>query len=290
MELLRKPARTLNVTVVRRRIADVAAFALLAGFLVFAAGPLFYLGMSSIKPPDRVWAWPPGIQPPYSFQNYVDLGIINPRYYPNLMNTIVLTALTVVVTMLCCFSAAYALSRYKRKWMKLPVFFMIAVRMFPPIVLIIPLYPVFVAMGLVDTYPALVLLLAAFGVSIGTLVMKTFIDDIPISFEESAVIDGCSGVQAFVRIVLPLAVPGIFSTPIFVAIPVWNEFLFVLTFAGYRVRTTPVLLAIMTGNVMGTYWGALMAGTVIHLAPVLVLVFLVQRRLIRGMALGGIKG
>ncbi len=268
----------------------VARGLLLAVLLLFAGGPLVYLVASSFKLPDKIWAWPPGIQPPYSITNYVNLHALNSRFFPNLLNTIFLTSATTLFSILCCFAAAYALSRFRRNWMKGPLFFMIVVRMFPPVVLIIPLFPMLLNLQLVDTYVGLVLILASFSVSLGTLVMKTFIDDIPISFEESAVIDGCSGFQAFARIVLPLALPGVFSTVIFIAIPVWNEFLFVLTFAPYRVRTVPVLLAVMMSDVMGVNWGAMLAGTVLHLVPILVLVLVVQRRLIRGMALGGIKG
>jgi multiple sugar transport system permease protein len=174
--------------------------------------------------------------------------------------------------------------------MKFPVFFMVAVRMFPPIVIIIPLFPVMVVLGMVDTLPALVLMLASFGVSMATLVMKTFIDEIPIAFEESAIIDGCTGFQAFTRIILPLAIPGIFATVVFIGIPVWNEYLFVMVFAPSAMRTAPVTLSLMMGNIMGVNWGATLAGTILHLLPVMVLVSVMQRRLVKGMSLGGIKG
>jgi multiple sugar transport system permease protein len=259
-------------------------------FLVWAGAPLVYLIVSSFKLPDRIWAWPPSFGGPYSIRNYVNLGEVIPIFFRHLLNTVILTAFTIVVTLICCFAAAYALSRYKRTWMKLPIFFMVAVRMFPPVVIIIPLFPVFVVLGMVDTFPALVLMLCAFGVSMATLVMKTFIDEIPVALEESAIIDGCTGFQAFTRIILPMAIPGIFATVVFIGIPVWNEYLFVMVFGPYAVRTVPVTLAIVMGDVRGVNWGAMLAGTVLHLTPVVILVVLIQRRLVKGMALGGIKG
>jgi multiple sugar transport system permease protein len=282
--------RTTRFIRFRRMLVEALLFVILLVLLLWAAAPLIYMVASSFKLPDMIWAWPPSLKGPYSLRNYMSLAKVNPLFFRHLWNTVVLTAYTVAVTLVLCFAAAYALSRYKRPWMSLPVFFMIAVRMFPPIVIMIPLFPLFMVLGLVDTIPALVLILCAFGVSMATLIMKTFVDEIPIALEESAIIDGCTALQAFLRIILPLAIPGVFATVVFVGIPVWNEYMFVLVFSPSATRTVPVTLASMMGNPMGVYWGAMLAGTVIHLLPVVILVALIQRRLVKGMALGAVKG
>jgi multiple sugar transport system permease protein len=178
----------------------------------------------------------------------------------------------------------------KMGWLRLPALLLITIRMFPPIVVIIPLFPVMNALGLLDTLAPLVFAGAAFGVSIATLLLKAFIDDIPPELEEAALIDGCTRFQAFYRVTLPLIAPGLAAVVVFISVGLWNEYLLPLVFTSSNARTAPVTIAIAINNIEGVQWGMLLAMSTIHLIPMLVLVMLMHKRLVQGMTMGAVKG
>jgi multiple sugar transport system permease protein len=119
--------------------------------------------------------------------------------------------------------------------------------------------------------------------------MKTFVDDVPIELEESALIDGCSKWRAFFRITLPLTAPGITAVAIFVAVGIWNEYTFAYILSASRAVTAPVVITTVRSDVMGVNWGGLFAACVIQLLPMLILVIVVHKYLIRGIQTGAIK-
>jgi multiple sugar transport system permease protein len=214
----------------------------------------------------------------------------NPTYVGDIWNSIQVTFWGVLLTLLAALGAAFVFSRMRLGWLRVPAFFIIAIRMFPPIVVIIPLFPLMNALGLLDTLTPLVIAGAAFGVSIATLLLKAFIDDIPVDLEEAALIDGCTKFQAFYRITLPLIAPGIAAVVVFTAVGLWNEYLFPLVFTSSSARTAPVTIAVSINNVEGIRWGMLLAMSTVHLLPMLILVMLVHKRLVRGMTMGAVKG
>ena len=157
---------------------------------------------------------------------------------------------------------------------------LIVARMFPPIVITIPLYPVLNAMNLVDNHLVLIVLYSAFYVSIGTLTLKSYFDNIPIEFEEAALIEGCSKIKAFFLILLPLCVTGIISVGILVAIFSWKEFLFSFLFTTSFAVTAPVVLNEMLGGMFGVSWGPLFAAATIHLIPIIILIIVAQKYIV----------
>ena len=167
---------------------------------------------------------------------------------------------------------------------------MILLRLIPPIVLTLPLFPIVNWLRLADTHLVLIMLYAAFFVSLGTVVMRTFFDQVPRELDEAAAVDGASRWQAITRIIAPLAAPGMAAVAIFVVVFAWNDYLFAFIFTANRAKTAPLVLAEMSGAIEGVDWGVLFAATTLHLLPILVFVVLVQRRLVDGLTAGSTKG
>jgi len=257
--------------------------------LTWAFSPIFYISLSSFKLPTNIWNYPPEIKGPFSFHNYRDVIENWPVFFNNLKNSAIITVGTASLTLLLAVPAAYAFSRYRRKWLKLPAFFLIAVRLLPPIAITIPVFPLLNRIGLIDKHITLILLYSAFEVSLCTWIMKTFIDDVPVALEEAAMVDGCSRLQAFLRIVLPLSTPGLVAVAMFTTIFAWNEYLFAFVFTSSASRTAPITLAEFLGAIMGVAWGSLLAAATIHLIPIVILIWILQRFLIKGMQVGAIK-
>lgn len=281
----------MNIYQFRRLAFGIVKWLLLAVALLWAAFPIIFMVMSSFKPPGEIWAYPPGLWGSSStLGNYEEIGRYSPTYFRDLGNSLQVTLGGVLLTILTATAAAFVFSRIRTGWLKLPGLLIIVIRMFPPIVVIIPLFPLMSAFGLLDTVTPLILAGTAFSVSIATMLLKAFIDDIPVELEQAAMIDGCNQFQAFVRITLPLIAPGIAAVVVFVAVGLWNEYLFALIFTSTEARTAPVTIAIAMSNPDGARWGQLLAMSTIHLVPVVVLVMAVHKQLVQGMTTGAVKG
>jgi len=265
-------------------------YVLLAAAVIWAAFPIAFLVMGSLKHGSEIWAYPPTILFEPTLANYRDIPVLAPMYLPNLLNSVVVTLVTTIATLALSVGAAFVFSRLRAGWLRGPALLVILVRMFPPIIVIIPLYPIFAGFGLLDTLAPLILAGIAFSVSVSTLLLKTFIDDIPIELEEAAQIDGCGRLEAFVRVTLPLVTPAIGAIGLFVGITIWNDYLFPLVFTSTEARTAPVAIAIAINNPDGVRWGSLLAMSTVHLAPMLVLVMLLYRQLVTVMTVGAVKG
>jgi len=279
------------VTYGKKKIGvEIVYWTLLFVAVSWAFLPLLFIAISSIKLPKEIWAYPPTFKGPYSLVNYRDLITERGEFFVQLKNSLIITGGTVVLALSCAIPAAFSFSRFRNKFLRIPAFFIIAIRMLPPIVITIPLFPLFNSLRILDTHFILIVLYSAFVISLSTWIMKTFIDGVPIELEESATIDGCSRFQAFVRITMPLIRPGMFAVLIFVAIDVWNEYLFAYIFTSSNARTAPTGIAELMGGIMGVEWGMLLAASIIQLFPVLVFVWIIQRHLVKGMQIGGVKG
>jgi multiple sugar transport system permease protein len=144
-------------------------------------------------------------------------------------------------------------------------------------------------LGLMDTYGALIIAYSTFTIPFSVWMLTSFFNAIPIELDKAAQIDGCSRLGAMIRIVIPVAMPGIISTGIYVFITAWNEYLYAAILTSSKVRTIPIALQ----NMIGEYqieWGLLTAGGVISALPVIILFFFIQKQLISGMTSGAVKG
>jgi len=186
--------------------------------------------------------------------------------------------------------AAYGFSRYRFPGRGALLLFYLVIRMFPVVLLIIPLFIMMRNLNLLDSRFGLALAYTTFLLPLCIWLMKGFFDAIPVDLEEAARIDGCTRLTALIRVVLPLARSGIVATAVFIAIAAWNEFLFALMLTTSQgSRTWPVGLQLMVGEFQ-LPWGALSAGGIISIIPVIIFFSFVQQALIRGLTAGAVKG
>lgn len=258
--------------------------------LFWSAAPIVLVALSSLKVPSRIWEYPPNFVFVPSLINYTNLYQRWPEFFIDLGNSFIITAGATLLTLAVSIPAAYAYSRYSSTGLRLSAFAMLAIRMFPPIVVTLPLYPVIRALNLNDRHLLLVVIYSAFFVSLGTWVMKAFIDEVPRELDEAAVLDGCNVMQLITRIIVPLSRHGIVATSVFVAVFAWKEFLFAFLFTTNAARTAPVIVNEMLGSVTGIQWGPVLAAACLQLLPILIFVLFAQRFLMSGLTMGATKG
>ena len=262
----------------------------LGAIILWSLGPIALIVMASLKPARDIFIYPPRWLFAPTLENYAGLWLRWPEFFGNLVNSAIVTlgatALAVAVSGL----AGYVYSRFRSRLLTASAFFLIFVRLIPPIVITLPLFPVVNFLRIQDTHFVLILLYATFFVSLGTMVMKAFIDQIPRELDEAALVDGASSWQIVVKVMLPIVAQGLIAAAVFVFVFAWNEFLFAFIFTTTRAKTAPLVLAEIAGAVDGVEWGVLFAAATVQLVPVLVFVILVQKYLIAGLTAGATKG
>ena len=274
----------------RKRILRCASWVALFAIVAWSFGPILLMVVSSFKMPKDIFTYVPKLVFIPSLINYRDLFLGWPSFFEGLKNSAIVTLASSLLVVLLSSPAAYAFSRFRGQLLSWSGLFLIAVRMFPPMVVTVPLYPIVRQLGLTDTPWILIVLYSTFQVSLSIWIMKSFIDSVPIELEEAAWIDGCSKLQSFFRVVLPVIAPGVIAVLIFVTLYSWNEFMFALLFTGVRAKTAPVVISEMLGMITGVEWGPVFAAVTLQLVPALVLMWAVQRYLVKGMTIGAVKG
>lgn len=249
--------------------------------------PIYWLFMISFKTPDEIFAsppvwWPESVQ----FANYAVL--FKDGDVLAIRNSIVIASASTFLAMVLGTMCAYSIARYRTggnffsDWM-------LSNRMVPPIVIVFPVFLLFVQAGLVDTFLGLILLYTAFNLPYVVWMMRGYIQDIPLELEESALVDGCTRWQVFVRVVLPMARSGFFATAVFTFVFAWNEFLFALVLTRADVTTFPVQVTHYFGG-QSNFWAKIAAMSVLGTVPIFIAVTILQRYLVRGISLGAVKG
>ncbi|MBM3526212.1 MAG: carbohydrate ABC transporter permease [Alphaproteobacteria bacterium] len=262
----------------------------LALIVVWSIFPIVLVALSSFKPPRDIFVYPPRWLFEPTFSNYAGLLVRWPDFLRNLINSAIVTVGATVVAVLASALAGYVYSRQRSRILTLSAFFMIFVRLIPPIVCTLPLFPIVNQLALNDTHLVLILLYATFFVSLGTMVLRAFVDQIPRELDEAAMVDGAGPWGIVRRVILPLAAQGMIAVGVFVFVFAWNEFLFAFIFTTTKAKTAPLTLSEMTGAIDGVEWGVLFAATTVQLLPVLALVILAQKYLIAGLTAGATKG
>ncbi len=211
-------------------------------------------------------------------------------YFYQLFNSVIIAGGSTILAVGLGTLSAYAFSRFNIAGKDDLLFFILSTRMLPPVVVVIPIYLMYSALGLRDTHFGLILLYTTFNVSFAVWLMKGFIDEIPTEYEDAALVDGYTRFQTFLRVVLPQSVTGMAATAVFCLITAWNEFAFaiVLTEVGGRAATAPPSITSATGST-GMDWGKIAAATFVFLLPVAIFTFLMRSHLLRGVTFGAIK-
>jgi multiple sugar transport system permease protein len=209
-------------------------------------------------------------------------------FVSRLRNSLIIAGISTVLSVVLGLFAAYAFSRFNVPGKNDLLFFILSTRMLPAVVVTIPLFLMYRAFHLHDTHLGMILLYTVFNLSFSVWLLKGFIDEIPREYEEAALVDGYSRLQAFFKIVLPQAVTGIAATTVFCLIFAWNEYAFALMLTSEEARTAPPSIATMLGRGV-VEWQAIAAGSVLFLIPVVIITFTLRKYLLRGVTFGAIR-
>lgn len=258
--------------------------------IAWSALPIAFIVVSSITPAQDVFRFPPTLWFTPTLEHYIKLWNQWEGFFPALTNSLIVAVGATVLAAVVSFLAGYAYSRYSSRMLAASALYLIAIRMLPPIVVSLPLFPLADYLGLSDTHLVLIILYAVFWVSLFTMIMKTFIDEVPRELDEAALMDGATPFQTLFRVIFPLTLQGMVAGGIFVFVYSWNEFLFALIFVNQNAQTAPLLISQVMGGVDGTEWGVLFAGVTIQFLPIIILVTVLQRYLIAGLTAGSVKG
>jgi multiple sugar transport system permease protein len=267
-----------------------AGFGLLvAAVVAWAVAPFLWQLVTSLKPTAEISSLPPLLPTRVDLGHYAAV-FERHRFGRFIWNSAVVATMTTVTCLVIGSFASFAVAKLRFRAKALLLGLVLSVSMFPPIATVSPLYLMMRTVGLRDTHAALVITYTTFALPLTIWILTGFFRKIPDDLLEAAKIDGCTPFQAFWRVVVPLAAPGVFTTAILVFIFAWNEFLFALTFtATPRAKTIPVGIAEFPG-VHEMPWGDIAAASVIVTVPLVILVLVFQRRIVAGLTAGAVKG
>jgi len=267
-----------------KKIIFLLIAAVIFGVILFPPVVLF---LTSIKTELDALSFPPKWIFKPTLDNYTEIFEFSPfaRY---LLNSFIVASLNTGVVLVLGSFAAYSLARFRFKGADDIAFWILSVRMMPPVAAIIPIYIIMRNLRLLDTPWSLVITYLTFNLPFAVWMMRSFFREIPREIEESALVDGCSIFRSFRSIALPLVAPGLAATGILTFIFSWNEFLFALILTGSKAVTLPVGI---TGYMKetGINWGYMTAGGALALIPVIVFTILAQKHLVKGLTMGALK-
>ena len=269
-----------------KRAGSVLAIIVVAAWCL---GPFLWQIVTSVKPDAELTHLPPLLptEPTLAHYRSVISGMPFLRF---IANSAVVASCTTLLSLAIGSLAAFGLAKLRVRFKGLILLFVLSASMFPPIATVSPLYLVIRALGLRDTLWALIMTYTTFTLPLTVWVLTNFFRRIPDEIYRATRVDGCSPFQSFIRVMVPLASPGIVTAGILVFIFSWNEFLFALTFtATESSRTIPVAIALFPG-LHEVPWGDIAAASVLVTIPLVILVFAFQRRIVEGLTAGAVKG
>lgn len=271
-----------------RRRNEYLLFVALCIFTFVNLIPLLWAVLTSLKYPADAFTIPPTLIFEPTLEYHREVWFEN-EFFRYLMNSLIVSAGTVLISVPCGSLAAYALSRIPRRNSGPILSVLFTIRMFPHMLLAIPFFVMGTFLGMIDTYPILILALVAINQPFTIWLMHGFFLEIPRDLDEAAAIDGCTSWQAFRIVILPLARPGMTVAALFSLLMSYNEFLFALVLTGVETKTLPVAIASFGGEDI-SLWSISAAGAVGIMLPIVIIMLLLQRNLVRGLTAGAVKG
>ncbi len=265
----------------------------LAAILFYALIPVLWLVSLSFKTPATV-SDKKFVPQDTTFDNYTTLfegGLDSPLLRP-LINSVGIALIATLIAVTLASFTAYAIARLDFPGKTLILAGALAIAMFPPISVVGPLFDMWRTLGLYDTYPGLIIPYLTFALPLAIYTLVAFFREIPWELEQAAQVDGATPWQAFRKVILPLATPGVFTAAILVFIFAWNDFLFAITLTSSdQARTVPAALAFFTGESQFTApTGNIAAAAVLVTIPIIIFVLIFQRRIVAGLTAGAVKG
>jgi trehalose/maltose transport system permease protein len=290
------PPRAETITRARQwtigKVINRALFWLLVVVIIFyTVFPFAWAIISSIKPNAELFKtpvqyWPSAIN--WTFYQFV---LDNGDFLRALRNSVIVSFSTVAIALTLGSLCAYAMGRMRFRGRTPILYLILSMTMFPQIAILGSLYQMISSAGLFDRLPALIIAYLTFTLPFTVWVLTNFFKAMPGELEEAALVDGATPFQAFIRILLPLAAPGLVTTGLLAFIAAWNEYLYALTFTQTRARTIQPAIASFTGNTQFELpWGNILAASVLVTLPLVILVLIFQRKILAGLTAGAVKG
>ena len=257
--------------------------------LLFILFPFYWTFITSIKPEAELYGavtyWPKAIV----WDSYKNLFTTTVNFLDAMKNSFVVAAATTIVSLTTSTLAAYAFSRYRFAGRRAMMALFLSNNMFPTVLLLIRLYSIMRKMGLLYTPGSLILAYTTFTIPFSVWLLNGFLNDLPLTLEEAALVDGCNRRTAFSKIILPILGPCLVATGVYIFMTSWNEYTFAVMFTNTQTRTIPVALKSLIGQ-LGVQWDLLTAGGIITIIPVCIMFFFAQKRLVEGLTAGAVKG
>ena len=311
---------TAHSVVEASRRSKAVAGVLVGLYALVAITPLLWIFLTSVKTPSDAIAYPPKMVSPLSLEGYCNLFTIRSRQDPQYMatlppptgyceklarernmviagpsktpgrlfNSLIIGFGSTFLAVFLGTLAAYAFSRFKVPLKDDLMFFILSTRFMPPIAVAIPIYLMYRQLGMTDTHVGMILLYTAVNVSLAVWLLKGFIDEIPREYEEAALVDGYTRLQAVVKTVLPQAATGIAATAVFCLIFAWNEYAFAVLLTSGVAQTMPPFIPFIIGE-GGQDWPAVAAATTLFVVPILIFTVLLRKQLLRGITFGAVR-
>jgi len=276
----------------RRRgtIGKIGVYIGIAAIVVYCLAPFYWMIVSSLRRTNDLFS--SNILPaPLSLDGYRAAFASGNGFLKSLLNSLVVAGITTIVALLIAIATAYALARLQFRAKNIVMAIIIATSMFPGITLVVPLFKLFTNIGWINTYQAMIVPDLSFILPLAVFNLTSFFRQMPFELEESAKMDGCTPLQAFRRVILPLAAPGVFTTAIIVFIGAWNEFIIATSMVNNKNKeVATVIVSQFSGNSgYQVPFGAQMSAGVIVTIPLVIMVLLFQRRIVAGLTAGGVK-
>ncbi len=255
--------------------------------LAFILVPIFWIALTSLKTYQQAYTLDVIFQPTLDnfkiiFEDPLTMG-------PKLLNSIVVGTLTIAIAIPVAMMAAYAFSRFRFRGNNLLLVWVLTTQFIPPVVIIIPFFNFFRAVGLIDTIAGLVIVDLAIVLPYATWMIKGYIDSLPVEVEEAALVDGCNDLGILYRITFPLVMPGIIVAAVFGFIACWNEFLFALIVGSRNTQTLQVGFYGVASGPRGIQWELMSATGMLVMVPILILSLLIRKHFVGGLTMGAVK-
>ncbi|MGW9405097.1 carbohydrate ABC transporter permease [Arthrobacter sp. NPDC055585] len=265
-------------------------YAGLAAIFVYCLSPFYWMLVSSFRRTADIFD-NSLIPEPFSLENYLKVFDGSTMFGRALLNSLIVAGITTTLALVLGIFAAYAISRLNFRFKSVILGLVIATSMFPGISVVVPLLRLFTDIGWINTYQAMIVPNLSFAIPLAVWNLTTFMKALPFDLEEAALIDGCTKWQAFRKILLPLAAPGVFTTAILTFIHSWNEFIIALSMINNpELQTATVAISKFTGATeFQAPFGEQMAAGVIVTIPLVIMVLIFQRRIVEGLTSGGTK-
>lgn len=270
----------------RNRTLPNTTIAVIFMFLLLA--PYAYLIVSSLKDAVAIQAYPPALFFKPTLENYVKV-FTDVKLVPFIVNSAVVASCNTVLSLALAIPAAYSLARHRFRFKETLAYTFLAIQMAPAVALLFSFMIMANRLKLYDTWFVLIVLYLPWNIPFAVWMLRNFVADIPVALEEAAIVDGCTRLSAFLRVILPLLLPGLLTTAVFIFIGAWNEFVIAFFLTASRAATFPTTVDFFL--TYGAYqFGPLYASAVIGTAPIAVFGLLVRKYYVMGMTGGALKG